>query len=73
MVGALRAASALDCAVGLRLTFPILQTVDRLCTALAEHGGAELDHSGILLELKRLNGDFDAVRQVTEALSTAPP
>ncbi|MGI4795615.1 MAG: NAD-binding protein [Janthinobacterium lividum] len=65
--------AALDCASELHLRLPILQTVDGLFTALSEHGGAELDHSGILLELKRLNGDSGAVWQATEALSTAQP
>jgi 3-hydroxyisobutyrate dehydrogenase-like beta-hydroxyacid dehydrogenase len=63
--------TALDCAATLGLRLPILQTVDSLFGALAEHGGAALDHSAILLELRRSNGEAQAVQAAVEGLQAA--
>lgn len=49
--------TALACAADLGLTLPILQHVDGLFGALVAHGGGDLDHSAVLLELRHLNGD----------------
>lgn len=53
--------AALACAADLGLTLPILHHVDALFRTLVEHGGADLDHSAVLLELRRRNGEPDAV------------
>ena len=38
---------------GLRL--PVGEEVDRLFRSMVEHGAGELDHSGVILEIKRMN------------------
>ncbi|GGE05253.1 3-hydroxyisobutyrate dehydrogenase [Aureimonas endophytica] len=48
--------AALDAAASLGLDLPLAATVDRLFRSLVEHGGADLDHSALILELKRANG-----------------
>ncbi len=49
--------AALACASELGLTLPVLRHVDALFRSLVEHGGADLDHSAMLLELRRINGE----------------
>jgi len=48
--------TALACAAYLALVLPVLQQVDSLFGGLVSHGGGDLDHSAILLELRRING-----------------
>lgn len=45
--------TALTLARGMGLDLPLLQLVDRLFGDMIEHGDGDLDHSAILLELKR--------------------
>jgi 2-hydroxy-3-oxopropionate reductase len=40
-------------ALGLRL--PLAERITELYSALAEHGGADYDHTAVLLELERMN------------------
>lgn len=40
----------------LGLDLPALTLADRLFTDLVAHGGGDLDHSALLLELRRRNG-----------------
>lgn len=47
--------TALDLARAQELRLPIAEEVDRLFRSLVEHGGGELDHSAIIVELRRLN------------------
>ncbi|GAB4071117.1 NAD(P)-dependent oxidoreductase [Ancylobacter sonchi] len=42
------------------LTLPVAATVDLLFQNLVEHGGADLDHSAVLLELRRANQPAEA-------------
>lgn len=49
--------AALDVAGNLGLDLPALKLSDALFSSLVEHGGADLDHSALFLELKRRNGD----------------
>lgn len=42
---------------GLRL--PVSEEVDRLFHAMVDHGDGELDHSGVILELQRMNAGGD--------------
>jgi len=37
------------------LTLPISEAVDRLFQAMVDHGDGDLDHSGVILELQRMN------------------
>jgi len=37
------------------LTLPVGEEVDRLFRSMVEHGAGELDHSGVILEVKRMN------------------
>ncbi|MBD8651077.1 NAD(P)-dependent oxidoreductase [Rhizobium sp. CFBP 13726] len=37
------------------LTLPVSEEVDRLFEAMVDHGDGELDHSGVILELQRMN------------------
>ncbi|WP_159953363.1 NAD(P)-dependent oxidoreductase [Rhizobium sp. 18065] len=37
------------------LTLPVSEEVDRLFQAMVNHGDGELDHSGVILELQRMN------------------
>lgn len=37
------------------LTLPVSEEVDRLFQAMVDHGDGELDHSGVILELQRMN------------------
>ncbi len=37
------------------LTLPVSEEVDRLFRSMVEHGAGELDHSGVILEIKRMN------------------
>ncbi len=53
--------TALACAADLGLTLPILHDGDALSCTLVEHGGADLDHSPILLELRGRNGEPGAL------------
>lgn len=46
-------ATALTLAEGMGLDLPLLKLVDRLFTDMVEHGDGDLDHSAILLELRR--------------------
>lgn len=48
--------AALDVAGALGLDMPVLALADRLFADLIAHGGADLDHSALILELKRRNG-----------------
>lgn len=47
--------TALGLARAQELRLPIAEEVDRLFRSLVEHGGGELDHSAIIVELRRLN------------------
>jgi 3-hydroxyisobutyrate dehydrogenase-like beta-hydroxyacid dehydrogenase len=49
--------TALALASALGLNLPVATEVDRIFRGLVEHGGAELDHSAAILELKHLNRD----------------
>ncbi|MEO1989194.1 MAG: NAD(P)-dependent oxidoreductase [Martelella sp.] len=49
--------AALEVAGNLGLDLPALKLSDALFSSLVEHGGADLDHSALFLELKRRNGD----------------
>ncbi|SDI41540.1 3-hydroxyisobutyrate dehydrogenase [Propionivibrio dicarboxylicus] len=46
-------ATAIDLAKGMNLDLPILNLVDRLFADMVAHGDGDLDHSAILLELRR--------------------
>ena len=48
--------AALDAARELDLDLPVLGLVDQLFSSLVAHGGGDLDHAALILELKRLNG-----------------
>lgn len=48
--------AARDVARDLGLDLPVLGLVDELFESLAAHGGGDLDHSALLLELRRRNG-----------------
>jgi 3-hydroxyisobutyrate dehydrogenase-like beta-hydroxyacid dehydrogenase len=48
--------AALDIAREFGLDMPVLSLADRLFAGLIDHGGADLDHSALILELKRRNG-----------------
>lgn len=37
------------------LKLPVGEEVDRLFRSMVEHGAGELDHSGVILEIKRMN------------------
>lgn len=41
------------------LTLPVSEEVDRLFQAMVDHGDGELDHSGVILELQRMNTGED--------------
>ncbi|MFF2323157.1 NAD(P)-dependent oxidoreductase [Agrobacterium sp. NPDC058088] len=46
------------------LDLPVGEEVDRLFRSMVEHGAGELDHSGVILEIKRMNafgGTFETV------------
>ncbi len=47
--------AALDVARNLGVQLPVLATADTLFSQLVSHGGADLDHSALILELERLN------------------
>lgn len=47
--------TALDLARAQELRLPVAEEVDRLFRSLVEHGGGDLDHSAIIVELRRLN------------------
>ncbi len=47
--------AALEVARNLGLTLPVLTVVDSLFASLVAHGGADLDHSALILELERRN------------------
>lgn len=47
--------AALEVARDLGLTLPVLSVVDSLFESLVAHGGADLDHSALILELERRN------------------
>ena len=48
--------NALNLARSLGLELPLLALVDRLFTDMVEHGDGDLDHSALILELKRRQG-----------------
>lgn len=48
--------AALTYASELGLTLPVPRPVGSLFQSLVEHGGADLDYSAMLLELRRPNG-----------------
>lgn len=48
--------TALAFARSMGLSLPMLATADRMFTDMIDHGDGELDHSGIIRELKRKNG-----------------
>ena len=50
--------AALDVAASLNLVLPLLKLADDLFSSLIDHGGGELDHSALFLELQRRNGDL---------------
>jgi 3-hydroxyisobutyrate dehydrogenase-like beta-hydroxyacid dehydrogenase len=41
------------------ITLPVGEEVDRLFRAMVEHGDGELDHSGVIVELRRRNQSGD--------------
>lgn len=45
--------TALDLAQSYGLKLPVATAVDRMFRALVDHGGGDLDHSAVILELKR--------------------
>lgn len=47
--------TAMAFAKGRGLTLPVSLEVDRLFQAMVDHGDGDLDHSGIILELRRMN------------------
>jgi 3-hydroxyisobutyrate dehydrogenase-like beta-hydroxyacid dehydrogenase len=47
--------TALDLARAQKLRLPVAEEVDRLFRSLVEHGGGDLDHSAVIVELRRLN------------------
>ncbi|EPC01473.1 hypothetical protein L861_05380 [Litchfieldella anticariensis FP35 = DSM 16096] len=47
--------TALERAEALGLELPIARTADALFAAMVEHGDGDLDHSGLMRELRRLN------------------
>jgi len=47
--------TALDFAKSCGLTLPVSTEVDRLFQAMVDHGDGDLDHSGVILELQRMN------------------
>jgi len=47
--------TALGFARGCGLTLPVSETVDRLFQAMVDHGDGDLDHSGVILEIQRMN------------------
>ncbi|WP_236765619.1 NAD(P)-dependent oxidoreductase [Agrobacterium tumefaciens] len=47
--------TALAFARGRGLKLPVSEEVDRLFRSMVEHGAGELDHSGVILEIKRMN------------------
>jgi 3-hydroxyisobutyrate dehydrogenase-like beta-hydroxyacid dehydrogenase len=47
--------TALDLARAQQLRLPVAEEVDRLFRSLVEHGGGDLDHSAVIVELRRLN------------------
>lgn len=47
--------TALDLARAQELRLPVAEEVDRLFRSLVEHGGGDLDHSAVIVELRRLN------------------
>ncbi|MCZ4430232.1 NAD(P)-dependent oxidoreductase [Agrobacterium sp. SOY23] len=47
--------TALAFARSLGLGLPVGEEVDRLFRSMVEHGAGELDHSGVILEIKRMN------------------
>lgn len=51
--------AARDVAAALGLELPVLDLVDGLFADLVAHGGGDLDHSALLLELRRRNGRGD--------------
>jgi 2-hydroxy-3-oxopropionate reductase len=54
--------NALDTAAGLSdFQLPITQAVRDLYASLCEHGGAKTDHSGLFLELERMNAHAETV------------
>jgi 2-hydroxy-3-oxopropionate reductase len=47
--------TALSLAGGLGLRLPIAEEADRLFAGMVEQGDGDLDHSGVILELRRRN------------------
>lgn len=47
--------TAMAFAKGRGLTLPVSLEVDRLFQAMVDHGDGDLDHSGVILELRRMN------------------
>ena len=52
--------AARDVAAGLGLHLPVLELADSLFADLVAHGGGDLDHAALYLELKRQNGRLPA-------------
>lgn len=52
--------AALEVAEKLDLDLPVLRLADELFSSLVDHGGGDLDHSALFLELKRRNGVLPA-------------
>lgn len=50
------ARAAMNLAKTRGLTLPLAQEADRLFSCLVEEGGGDLDHSAVILTLKRMNG-----------------
>ena len=48
--------AARDVAHGLGLELPMLNLADQLFSDLIAHGGGDLDHSALLIEMRRRNG-----------------
>ncbi|MDR6953378.1 2-hydroxy-3-oxopropionate reductase [Ancylobacter sp. 3268] len=51
--------TALRLARSLGLSLPVADAVDRLFQNLVDHGGADMDHSAVLVELRRANRSAD--------------
>ncbi|MDO3444266.1 NAD(P)-dependent oxidoreductase [Agrobacterium sp. V1] len=51
------------------LKLPVGEEVDRLFRSMVEHGAGELDHSGVILEIKRMNA-FGGTLETVQSISS---
>lgn len=51
------------------LSLPVGEEVDRLFRSMVEHGAGELDHSGVILEIKRMNA-FGGTLETVQSISS---